>query len=532
MRTLGISGKYRNAAAAIAVDGALVAAASEDVFARVPGVGYAVTGGFPSAAVTACLERAGLELGDIEEVALVHGEAEDHAANDGEMARALKGVAVRPIDVMDADAVLAAASTPERGAVVVWSTDPASAEIFGRDGHPMAARRRVKGAGAVIASAGRLARLLGLSAADPFGGLDRLSVGGEPEFEADFAASGSVDRAGVRIDPDRLAETAAAIGRSLPGSLADTTTLNERVGRARRALAASFVAATAQLVRGVTEQAADAAGGSGITLGGSLFAHPRLNTELRRLLQASCAVAVVPEPVGRALGAALAGQSNRARIASLALGPAFLEGDIKRTLDNCRLDYVYEPDRARLEMRVSKLLTQGKVIAWFQGPVAFGSRAAGTRSILCDPAGRYARQNVNEYLRQVAVDEPLPVSLATSAADRCLETGSEDLSGVSDRVVAPAWRDRLVSALDWRQAIRVVPPASGTAPQLQALLERHFDRTGVPGLIEVPLAGPGEPVACTPRDAVRTVYSSAIDALVIGGFLLMKDHWLLRSDSE
>jgi carbamoyltransferase len=52
----------------------------------------------------------------------------------------------------------------------------------------------------------------------------------------------------------------------------------------------------------------------------------------------------------------------------------------------------------------------------------------------------------------------------------------------------------------------------------------------LPGLIRTTLCAPGEPVACTPRDAVRTAYSSAIDALIIGRFVLMKDYWLLRSD--
>jgi carbamoyltransferase len=64
------------------------------------------------------------------------------------------------------------------------------------------------------------------------------------------------------------------------------------------------------------------------------------------------------------------------------------------------------------------------------------------------------------------------------------------------------------------------------------LLECHFARTGVPALIETNLSGPGEPVACTPRDAVRTVYSSAIDALILGRFVLMKDYWLLRNNAD
>jgi carbamoyltransferase len=64
------------------------------------------------------------------------------------------------------------------------------------------------------------------------------------------------------------------------------------------------------------------------------------------------------------------------------------------------------------------------------------------------------------------------------------------------------------------------------------LLEVHLARTGVPALIETNLAGPGEPVACTPRDAVRTVFSSAIDAVILGRFVLMKDYWLLRNNAD
>jgi hypothetical protein len=52
----------------------------------------------------------------------------------------------------------------------------------------------------------------------------------------------------------------------------------------------------------------------------------------------------------------------------------------------------------------------------------------------------------------------------------------------------------------------------------------------VAGLAHITLPGEGDPVAATPRAAIRAVFSSAIDALVIRRFLLMKDYWLLRSD--
>jgi carbamoyltransferase len=175
------------------------------------------------------------------------------------------------------------------------------------------------------------------------------------------------------------------------------------------------------------------------------------------------------------------------------------------------------------------MLAQGKIVGWFQGPMAFGPRALGMRSILADPSHRYARQNLNEYLRQAPLDEPLPVVLAPSVASRCFAEDAARQPGVFDAQIRPEWRPSLAAALDWRQAVRVHGVRPAPTSRLSDLLELHHSATGTPGLIEVNLAGPGEPVACTPRDAVRTVYSSAIDALVIGGFLLMKDYWLLRT---
>src|SRR5438045_2839183 len=70
MNVLGISGSERAAAAAVSIDGSIVAAASEESFARVPQIGYRYTGGFPLAAIDACLTRAGLTLADIHTVSV------------------------------------------------------------------------------------------------------------------------------------------------------------------------------------------------------------------------------------------------------------------------------------------------------------------------------------------------------------------------------------------------------------------------------------------------------------------------------
>jgi carbamoyltransferase len=528
---LGITGRTRDAAAALAVDGRIVAAATEDSFARVPGIGYELTGGFPHAAVQACLSVAGLEPGDVGEVVVVDDLVADAGAQQGN-GRSTIDVPRRTMTAVEADALQAAMSDPGSATIVVCGAQPPVLASFARQGDGLGPRMDVPGARGLVDAARTLAWTLGVDAGDPFASLDRLSVGAEPEYRNEIgkAIRWTSSASGVAVEPAALVD---AIGRSAgehAAGLADARSLNARVQHARRALAASFTFELANVVARVAEQAGNGHGSRSISLGGGMFANARFNTELARVMGPGLSFAAVPEAFGRALGAV--GSTPGAIDAGLALGPNFSEEDIKRTLDNCRLDYVYEPVWTRLLTRVSRMLAQGKVIGWFQGAMAFGPRAMGTRSILVDPSNKYARQNLNEYLRQVPLDEPLPLAVAPSLADRCFSGESSPARGVFDAEVRPEWRQSLAAALDWRHAARVHGLSRAQAPSLCDLLELHHATTGTPGLIEANLAGPGEPVACTPRDAVRTVYSSAIDALVMGRFLLMKDYWLLRTQDK
>ena len=69
---------------------------------------------------------------------------------------------------------------------------------------------------------------------------------------------------------------------------------------------------------------------------------------------------------------------------------------------------------------------------------------------------------------------------------------------------------------------------SGPFPELLTL---HHSRTGVPGLLNLPLCAMDEAVAISPRDAVRAAFASSVDALVIHRFVIMKDYWQMR-DAE
>ena len=525
MNVLGISGRESDAAAALAVDGRVVSAVAEESFARVPHIGYARTGGFPHAAVRACLEAAGLDPSDVNQIVVVDDGATRQVPS---VNGSFRSVPIREMSPERAEAVHALAESTADLAVV-GGAGQGGMSVFSRASGGLGPRQDIPGTDEAFKAARLLATSLGADTHDPIAGLDRASVGGDPEMQDRFASAFYWSpRTGVSVDRDAIAATIAGLAGEYGTQFADTTSVNTRLQQMRRALAASFLAQFAQVIAAACTQALEQHRASTVAAGGPLFSHARVNTEVQRLLRQEWRVAAVPEAAGRAVGAAA---SEPGAIATVGRGPAFSDEDIKRTLDNCRLDYVYEPDWSRLIARVSRMLARGKVVGWFQGALAFGPRPAGTRSALSDPSSRYARQNVNEYLRQLPIDEPLPVAFADSAKDAALELDGQ-AHGVVDAVVRSDWRSKLSGATDWRSRVRVHAPGPAFEKPFASLLEHHFATTGTPGLIETGLAGTGEPLACTPRDAVRTVYSSAIDALVIGRFLLMKDYWLLRSEDQ
>ncbi len=206
------------------------------------------------------------------------------------------------------------------------------------------------------------------------------------------------------------------------------------------------------------------------------------------------------------------------------LGPAFSEDDIEALLRQARLPY----RRARdLAGDVAALLAQDKVVGWFQQRMEFGPRALGARSILASPldAGMQARLNLikdREDFRPVA-----PVVPAEHAADWF--EGARDMEDApfmtftfrvrTDRVA----RIPAVRHVDGSARVQTVTPAQN--PALHALLQAFGARTGVPVLVNTSFNTRGEPIVCTPRDALESFCTTALDALAIGPFIIDKSGW-------
>src|SRR5947209_8461541 len=167
------------------------------------------------------------------------------------------------------------------------------------------------------------------------------------------------------------------------------------------------------------------------------------------------------------------------------------------------------------------ILVRDKVIGWFQGRIEFGPRALGARSILASPIHAEMQARLNEIKDREDFRPVAPVVLEEEAPHWFAHA---DVSPFMLFVY-----DVLPEKADYIPAVRHV---DGTAriqtinrqqhPLYYDLIKAFQARTGVPVLINTSFNTRGEPIVCTPRDAIECFWTAPLDALVIGSFLLEK----------
>lgn len=228
---------------------------------------------------------------------------------------------------------------------------------------------------------------------------------------------------------------------------------------------------------------------------------------------------------GTALGAALwtdlqqrPGASRRWQMDDVFLGPSFGDDEIEACLRETGLPYRRVADIAA---EAAQRLAEGKVLGWFQGRMEFGPRSLGARSILASPAdaGMQARLNLikdREDFRPVA-----PVVLENEAANWFVDGGVTPFMVFVDRV-RPDKAAQIPAVRHIDGTARVQTINRSQHPLYFALLQAFQRRTGVPVLVNTSFNTRGEPIVCTPRDALASFCTTALDALAIGNFLLEK----------
>lgn len=228
---------------------------------------------------------------------------------------------------------------------------------------------------------------------------------------------------------------------------------------------------------------------------------------------------------GTALGAALwidsqqrETQARRFCMNHAFLGPGFPDEEIEQFLRWSKLPY---RRLTNLADEVAERLARDQVIGWFQQRMEFGPRALGARSILASPLHASMQERLNEIKDREDFRPVAPVVLEEEAASWFKGAGSSPfMLFVYDVLPDKAEVIPAVRHIDGTARIQTVNREQH--PLYYDLLKAFQARTGVPVLVNTSFNTRGEPIVCTPRDAVECFWTSPLDALVIGPFLLEK----------
>jgi len=228
---------------------------------------------------------------------------------------------------------------------------------------------------------------------------------------------------------------------------------------------------------------------------------------------------------GVALGAALAPYlDDGGRLPNRAMrhaywGQAFDDAAIERALRTYKLRYIRVDDPAA---RAAELLANGKILGWFQGRMEFGPRALGSRSILADPRDPEMSAKVNNAVKFREWWRPFAPSLKKEAARDYLEGVTDSPFMILTAQVRPEKRSVIPAVTHVDGSARPQTVEKEINPLYWRLIDEFEKRTGVPVIMNTSFNLRGEAIVHTPTDAVRTFYSSGMDALVIGSYLVEK----------
>jgi carbamoyltransferase len=206
-------------------------------------------------------------------------------------------------------------------------------------------------------------------------------------------------------------------------------------------------------------------------------------------------------------------------------GPEFADEAIERELRWAQLPVHRLGDVAD---EVAEILAADRIIGWFQGRMEFGPRALGARSILASPRSPTMQQRLNELKDREDFRPVAPVLPIDDLADWFEPATANGGASPFMLFVYDARADRAaqipaVCHTDRSARVQTVARGHGVAgDRLHALLKAFGRRTGVPVLVNTSFNVRGEPVVCTPRDALNAFWTTPLDALVLGSYLLVK----------
>jgi carbamoyltransferase len=525
MIILGIGGILGDAASALLKDGELVAAVEESKLVR-RRTHWGGPDGLPQHSISTCLELAGVRPEDVAAVAIVRPIPESDFLV--KLRAQFPQSRIVLVEHHRAHAASAYYPSPFDHATVLTLDNGGDFRCGSRwhaEGTVMTLEQEQYAPDSLGDLYGRVTQLLGFTAREDEHKVQWLSVNGDERYRDLYLEILNLTDSGPH--PDR---SFFSTDRLQSGSFG--ARFYDRLGLADgepipEAMRAHLAAGVQQAVEVAALRLAGEA--PHLCLAGGLGLNALLVSSLEQALgNGNVFAQPVAGNAGTAIGAVLNTwhtvyrQEMRVPLRTLSLGPAYSAADTKKVLENCKLRFRYLLTTDEIVDTAVAQLTDNKIVAWMHGRMEFGPRALGNRSILASPLDPYSTENLNIFIKH---REPIRKFAASVPAELCaqyFDVGANARFLATVGRVRPEHRERFAAAILAGDLVRVHAVEREENPLYWKLLHAAGKASGLPVLYNTSFNLFGEPLVCTPRDAVRSFYSSGIDSMLVGNFFLGK----------
>ncbi|MBN3037067.1 MAG: carbamoyltransferase [Candidatus Diapherotrites archaeon] len=217
--------------------------------------------------------------------------------------------------------------------------------------------------------------------------------------------------------------------------------------------------------------------------------------------------------------AAQMGYKTKNRMDHVYLGPEYSNEQIQGMLDNNKVDYECHKDVTGV---TAELLTENKIVGWFQGKMEFGPRALGNRSILMSPLKAENKDIINARVKFREAYRPFCPSMTYESKDEFLVDAEEAPFMIVAFDVKEGMGSKIPAVTHVDGTARPQTVRKQTNPVYHKLIQSFGKETGVPVVLNTSFNVRGEPIVCTPKDAVSCFFNTGMDYLVMGNFLVKK----------
>lgn len=577
MNILGINAYHGNASAAIVCEGRLVAAVEEERFNRVK---YAA--GFPAQAIRYCLKEAGLELKDIDHVAVPRnpyarlGTKLFYAMRMPSFARErvkvlakFTGIPQALAQAFDTDPARIAAkfhriehhqahlasaffvSPFERAALLSADGLGDFASTMWGTGH--ASRMKIDGAIAFPHSLGlfysAVTQYLGfLKFGDEYKVMG-LAAYGEPEqlnaFRDIVRANGEGFRLGLDYfthhrsgpelswaDADKTPTMGKMFSEAMERRLGPRRNPEEPLERRHRNLASALQARLEEVYLGMLKKLAERTGLKAVCLAGGVAFNCVANG---KIFDTTGFEQVYVHPAagdaGLAVGAAyfvwhqILGKPRSFVMDHAYWGPGYTREEIRRATDASGLAQngwrVEELAEDNLMQRTAAIVAAGKILGWFQGRAEWGPRALGNRSIVADPRRPEMKEILNQRIKHREIFRPFAPSILAESTGEWFEKSHPSPFMTLAYAVRPGKRDKIPAPTHVDGTGRLQTVTREANPRYWSLIKAFEQLTGVPVVLNTSF-NDNEPIVCRPEEALDCFQRTQMDALVLGDFLITR----------